>query len=52
MEYIVMGILLLGCSYTSWQLGITHGADCMVDYLLAEGYLEIGDDDEENINTD
>ena len=31
-EYIIMGIVLLGCSWTSYRIGVKEGIGVYIDY--------------------
>lgn len=42
MEYVIFFLCLIGASIHAWYASIS----ATIDFLITEGYLEVGDDDE------
>lgn len=40
-ELAVFVFCMIGLAWTSWKLGIKHGAESAVDYLIDNGILEV-----------
>ncbi len=43
-EFIAMMVIMIGCAYTSFNIGKRTGAENAIDFFVSEGLLNVDED--------